>query len=554
MAPKGTVVVVSTMAAFTTRIRTSMAADGGFCCWAADDLTDFCGTCLPMAIAGPTSYCSKSQAACGSCGSATWCEESTESHEEVSAGTELILGFDGTQALAEGSAISLRVGGKTYNVTVVDSSFEAFPTPAPTPAPTAAAPAPTPAPALVAGTLVPNVEAVQQHGRLRVQGNTIVGEHGMPVRLRGMSMFWSQWMGDYWNPDTIRWLKEDWHVSFIRAAMGVEQGGYLENPGAETAKLQAVVDACIDAGIYVVIDWHAYHGEDHVEEAKAFFGEMAQKYGDKPHVLFETYNEPQQVDWSGVIKPYHEQVVPVIRKHSDNIIILGTRTWSQEVDVASQDPVHGDNLAYTVHFYAASMGADLRGKVSAALANGAAIFATEWGTCEYTGDGRLDLEESQAWQDFMEENHISDSNWAISNKEESCSALRGGASGSGGWSEGDLTESGSWVRRSIREYNSDGPLQASVSAASPVASGGQLEKVVMKKHAMMRGPVRLPGGSSGERHAAALASLAACAGVALALTAWAARARRAAGVARFLAVDRQPLDIPSGSDALPQAQ
>ncbi|CAK0898770.1 unnamed protein product [Prorocentrum cordatum] len=545
----------SAAAALALRVRTAAAAGdaGGFCCWAADDLTDFCGTCLPMAIAGPTSYCSKSQAACGSCGSATWCEEGTRSDEKAAAGTELLLSFDGTQALAEGGVIGLRVGGKIYNVTVVDSSFEAFPTPAPTPAPTAAAPAPTPAPAPVTGTLVPNVEAVRQHGRLRVQGNKIVGEHGQPVRLRGMSMFWSQWMGQYWNPDTIRWLKEDWHVSFIRAAMGVEQGGYLENPDAEKAKLQAVVDACIDAGIYVVIDWHAYHGEDHVEEAKTFFGEMARKYGDKPHVLFETYNEPQQVDWSGVIKPYHEQVVPVIREHTDNIIILGTRTWSQEVDVASQDPVQGDNLAYTVHFYAASMGADLRGKVSTALANGAAIFATEWGTCEYTGDGRLDLEESQAWQDFMEENHISDSNWAVSNKEESCSALRGGASGSGGWSEGDLSESGNWVRNSIREYNSDEPL-ASVGAASPAVSGGQLEKIVMKKHSMMRGPVRASGGSSSGWLAATVAAVAPCAFGALALAAWAARIRRTAGLARFLAVDAQPMEIPSGSDALPQPE
>ncbi|CAK0873930.1 unnamed protein product [Prorocentrum cordatum] len=558
MAPKRAVAVVTATAALAMRIRTAMASGGtgdrgSFCCWAADDLTDFCGTCLPMAIAGPTSYCSKSQAACSSCGSATWCEDSTERHKEDGAGTELVLSFDGTHALVEGGVIGMRVGDKTYNVTVVDSSFEAFPTPAPTPAPTAAAPAPTLALAPAAGNLVPNVEAVKQHGRLRVQGNTIVGEHGMPVRLRGMSMFWSQWMGQYWNPDTIRWLKEDWHVSFIRAAMGVEQGGYLENPSAEKAKLQAVVDACIDVGIYVVIDWHAYHGEDHVEEAKAFFSEMAQKYGDKPHVLFETYNEPQQVDWSGVIKPYHEQIVPVIREHSDNIIILGTRTWSQEVDVASQDPVQGDNLAYTVHFYAASMGADLRGKVSTALANGAAIFATEWGTCEYTGDGRLDLEESQAWQDFMEENHISDSNWAISNKEESCSALRGGAGGSGGWSEGDLSESGKWVRSSIREYNSDEPL-ASAGAASPTTPGVQLEKAVMQKHAVLRGPARLPGAGSSAWHAAALPALAACAGGALALAAWAARARRAAGLARFLAVDRQPLDIPSGSDGLPQLQ
>ena len=78
------------------------------------------------------------------------------------------------------------------------------------------------------------------------------------------------------------------------------------------------------------------------------------------------------------------------------------------MDAASQDRVEGDNLAYTIHFYAASMGADLRRKVSVALANGAASFATERGTCECTGDGRLDLEEPQSWLDFFKDKHIWD--------------------------------------------------------------------------------------------------------------------------------------------------
>merc|ERR1719392_100408 len=97
----------SLAAALLLRSAAAQGGRGGFCCWAADDLLDFCGTCLPMAIAGPTSYCSKSQAACGSCGSATWCEESTKSHKRVAAGTELLLSFDGTQALAQDSVMSM---------------------------------------------------------------------------------------------------------------------------------------------------------------------------------------------------------------------------------------------------------------------------------------------------------------------------------------------------------------------------------------------------------------------------------------------------------------
>jgi aryl-phospho-beta-D-glucosidase BglC (GH1 family) len=199
------------------------------------------------------------------------------------------------------------------------------------------------------------------------------------------------------------------------------------------------------------------------------------------------------------------------------------------VDVAAEDPVSGKNLAYTIHFYAASMGADLRGKVSTALDKGVAIFATEWGTCEYTGDGRLDLGETQAWFDFMEEHHISDSNWGVSDKEESCSALRPGASGSGGWSEGEITESGSFVRNDIREYNSVEPLASGTKSLSATS------KVLMKKNSM-RGPVPLAAADSRSYGSALPALLLAFACAAVAVAALSIR-RRAPRSQSFLVVD-----------------
>merc|ERR1719221_1954854 len=112
-------------------------------------------------------------------------------------------------------------------------------------------------------------------------------------------------------------------------------------------------------------------------------------------------------EWSTTIKPYHEQLVPVIRRHTDNLVILGTRFWSQNVDEASDDPVSGKNLAYTIHFYASSHKHWLREKVKHALGRGVAVFATEWGTCDASGDGALDLAEARAWLDFFREHHIS---------------------------------------------------------------------------------------------------------------------------------------------------
>ena len=64
--------------------------------------------------------------------------------------------------------------------------------------------------------------------------------------------------------------------------MGVDQGGYLNNPNGEKAKVMAVVDAAIAMGIYVIIDWHGHHAENHVQQAKTFFTEMARRYGQYP--------------------------------------------------------------------------------------------------------------------------------------------------------------------------------------------------------------------------------------------------------------------------------
>merc|ERR1711988_687119 len=63
-------------------------------------------------------------------------------------------------------------------------------------------------------------------------------------------------MGQYWNKDVMQWLSSDWEVALVRAAMGVEAGGYLEHPETEKAKITTVVDAAIANGIYVIIDWH----------------------------------------------------------------------------------------------------------------------------------------------------------------------------------------------------------------------------------------------------------------------------------------------------------
>jgi endoglucanase len=304
-------------------------------------------------------------------------------------------------------------------------------------------------------TKMPPLESpVARHGNLHTSGNQIIDQHGQVVQLRGMSLFWSQWSegSKYYNHNAVQWLRDDWHVNLVRIAMGVQHGGFLDNPDVERARVKAVVDATIELGIYVIIDWHDHHAEQHITEAKAFFEDVAATYGKSPNVIFETFNEPIHQSWGSVIKPYHQEIVSVIRKHSDNLIVLGSRTWSQDVDEASLDPVDGINLAYTLHFYANTHRDSLRQKASTALANGIPLFVTEWGTCSADGNGALDLESTQVWLDFLKQHSISDANWAISDKDEKCAALRPGSDAAGNWPNSHLTASGSFMRTSIRDF------------------------------------------------------------------------------------------------------
>ncbi len=294
---------------------------------------------------------------------------------------------------------------------------------------------------------------VQQHGWLQVKGNRIVGEHGRPVVLRGMSLFWSQWQGKYYNADAVRWLKDDWKANVVRAAIGVDSGGYIAHPAAEMAKAEAVIQAAIDLGIYVIVDWHAH--EVRTEAAQGFFGKLAAKYGGYPNVIWETYNEPlPKHGWAKVLKPYHEAVIPQIRRHSPKgLIVAGTRSWSQDVEEAAADPLADPNTAYTLHFYAGTHRQPLRDKALKALSKGAALFVTEWGTSEANGNDKLDDVETRIWWDFMEKHQISYANWSVADKNETSAALRPGAPARGGWTEAQISPSGRLVRDWLRRMN-----------------------------------------------------------------------------------------------------
>lgn len=296
-------------------------------------------------------------------------------------------------------------------------------------------------------------QPVKENGLLRVEGLKLVNEKGNPVILRGMSLGWHNWWSMYYTPETVQWLSSDWKCSVVRAAMGIEPGnGYKEKPEWSTQMVTQVVDAAIQEGIYVIIDWHSHN--INLEEAKNFFTKMATLYGSSPNVIYEIFNEPDKESWAEV-KAYSEEIIRVIRAiDPDNIILVGSPHWDQDIHLVADDPLKGfTNIMYTVHFYAATHGRFLRDRCNYALGKGIPIFVSESAGMEASGDGPINYAEWNAWIDWMEGNSISWVCWSVSSKKESCSVLLPGVEKKGNWLSGDLNESGIKTRELIRKYN-----------------------------------------------------------------------------------------------------
>ncbi|MEM9324499.1 MAG: cellulase family glycosylhydrolase [Bacteroidota bacterium] len=267
---------------------------------------------------------------------------------------------------------------------------------------------------------------VIKYGDLYVEGKYLKSANtGENVTLRSLSLGWSNWQGRFWTAATIDRLVEEWQPDLIRASIAVEkEKGYLAGDRWREdtrQKLFAVVDACIANDVYVMIDWHAHEMKQ--SEAKAFFREMAEKYGDYPHVIYETFNEPvgePKYTWSR-LKSYHQDILGAIRASDpDNVVICGTPRWSSATDDVCGNAVTGTNIMYTHHYYAASHDRHFA-LVEAAIDCDLPVFITECGGMNYAGEGAIDYPAWQRWIKLCEENDISYAYWSFSSKERSAS-------------------------------------------------------------------------------------------------------------------------------------
>lgn len=288
-------------------------------------------------------------------------------------------------------------------------------------------------------------------GRLSVSEGRLVDENGQPFQILGVSTHGIGWFPEYVNIDAFRTLRDAYGVNAIRMAMyTAEYNGYCTGGDPEQLKrlVRQGVDIAAELGMYAIIDWHTLSDHDpnqHIDEARAFWREMSQKYAGQDNVLYEICNEPNGgTSWASV-KTYAEEIIGEIRKNDDDAVILvGTPNWCQQLGGPLDDPIDDANLMYTMHFYAATHGQDLRDELERALEQGLPVFISECSICDASGSGRIDYDSADAWLELIDRYGLSHVAWNLSNKDESAALIRSDCAKLSDWTQEDLSATGRW--------------------------------------------------------------------------------------------------------------
>lgn len=292
---------------------------------------------------------------------------------------------------------------------------------------------------------------VQRHGRLYVKGTHIKDKNHKNYVIQGVSTHGIAWFPQYINKRGFQYLRDHYGVNTIRIAMySNPDDGYKK---ALHKKVTTAVKYAKSLGMYVIIDWHILNDSnpntpDNIKRSKAFFTEMSKKFKRYNNVIYEICNEPNGgCTWDNDIKPYAEKIIKTIRKNDKKaIIIVGTPTWSQDVDVAADNPIrHQKNIVYACHYYAATHKEYLRDKIKYAIDKGIPVLVSEFSICDASGNGYVDKQSGSEWFKFLNKYKIGRVAWSLCNKDESASLLKSSCTSTTRFRKSDLSETGRWI-------------------------------------------------------------------------------------------------------------
>jgi endoglucanase len=276
---------------------------------------------------------------------------------------------------------------------------------------------------------------------LHTEGNQLKDPDGNTVILRGVSMIdigaEESWYGGIYNNIDRLVNKNDsqgsspgWYTKIIRIPVIPYDSGF-QSPipyvnGSDdfyNTLLRPVIDYCKQKDVYAIIDWHYVDDVNiHAQTTTEFWTYIAPKFANDSHVLFELYNEPinnnssEAENWN-VVRGYMQNWYNIVRAAApDNLILVGTPTWSQVLTPTINNPINGNNIMYVVHTYPSHWGNSWNRDQISQTAQVHPLIMTEWGFSQSNEEpgsiayGSIS-DYGQPLMDFIESRGISNTAW-----------------------------------------------------------------------------------------------------------------------------------------------
>lgn len=246
---------------------------------------------------------------------------------------------------------------------------------------------------------------------LRVAGNQLVHRNRV-VRLRGVGMG-DPLLDRRERPATdYAVIRNVWNANTVRISLHANVWRDASEFGGREAVIDWLrhdIEAATSAGLYVILDWHvtgwpdAYakpsepgepeglHDSDFAL-AESFWDAAAKAFGHMGTVAFELWNEPVRGpdDWKpdpaawDQIRPYFERLTEIVRRHSENLVIVTGGSWAYGLVGIRENPPSDFNTAVAWHVYAGKEENDERRWAVALdeLQRDFPVIVTEWGFAE----------------------------------------------------------------------------------------------------------------------------------------------------------------------------
>lgn len=237
--------------------------------------------------------------------------------------------------------------------------------------------------------------------RLHVDGRWLRDPGGNPVVLRGVGVVDPVWATEHADErgkayaETVELATDEsagWHPSVLRIPIlpsSIDAEG-LDHVLEEY--VDPAVELAAERGVYALVTYQAVERYDTPSidrRIRSFWNDVAPRYADDSHVLYELFAAPSEPASGGIEawrtwKDHAGPWVSNVRADApDTPIVVGSPAWSSMTAYAAEEPFEQDGLLYSAHVYPSWDPSSWEATFGTPALD-VPVFVTEWG---YTGTG-----------------------------------------------------------------------------------------------------------------------------------------------------------------------